>query len=143
MAMLSNFVAPALVKNPESVKKIIAAGTALGASAGATNHYLKGWASRHKRARTKEKREAAKELLKTGQVHQYQANIRKVAAMAADLRQKGLGGTKRPPFATEDSKQVAFGMLRNSQNQNRFAGAATPRTLTKPGPTLKQLAPGV
>ena len=129
------------MKNLARRNKFIAAGTAAGGAIGVTNRYLKRWASEHKTTRSKAKREVAKEILKTGQVYELQAGIRKVAAMATDLRMKGLGGTKRPPFATEDSKQMSYGMLRNSQSQNRFSGASTPRTLVKPGPSIKQIAP--
>ena len=126
---------------PKSRKAgVIGVGT--GAAAGVANRALEQWAKRHKGAKKKSKRQVATQILKQGSaLDTLQNPMRKAAAMAADLRVKGLGGVKRPPFPTEGSKSVAFGMLNNSQRQSQFAGAATPKTLTKPGPTIKQLTP--
>lgn len=65
----------------------------------------------------------------------------KQAALGADLRIKGLGGVKRPPFPTEGTKNTAFGLLRNSQKPTQFKGMAKPSTLVKPGPSIQQVAP--
>ena len=68
------------------------------------------------------------------------AEFEKAAALGVDLRQKGLGGIKRPSFETEDSKKVSFGLLRNSQNVGKFNNMTKPSTLVKPGPSIKQVA---
>lgn len=105
--------------------KIVAGAGALGAGAGIVHRYLKEWARKHKRHKT------AKEILRQ----------EKLGAMAGDLRMKGLGGVKRPPFPTEDSKRHAFGMLRNAQKPGIFTAKAEPKNLIKPGPSFSQLAP--
>jgi hypothetical protein len=64
----------------------------------------------------------------------------KAAALGVDLRQKGLGGVKRPSFETEDSKQHAFSMLKNTQDAGRFTNMTKPSTLVKPGPSIKQVS---
>jgi hypothetical protein len=66
--------------------------------------------------------------------------IGKTAALATDLRMKGLGGVKRPPEPTEDSKGQAFSLLKNSQKPGSFTNMATPKTLIKPGPSISQVA---
>ena len=64
----------------------------------------------------------------------------KAAALGVDLRQKGLGGVKRPSFETEDSKQHAFSMLKNTQDVGKFTNMTKPSTLVKPGPSIKQVS---
>lgn len=64
----------------------------------------------------------------------------KAAALGVDLRQKGLGGIKRPSFETEDSKQHSFGLLKNTQDVGKFTNMTKPSTLVKPGPSIKQVA---
>ena len=65
----------------------------------------------------------------------------KQAALGMDLRQNGMGGTKRPNFDTEDSKATSFGLLRNSQAVGKFNNVAKPHNLVKPGPSIQQVAP--
>ena len=67
-------------------------------------------------------------------------DFEKAAALGVDLRQKGLGGVKRPSFETEDSKKQAFGLLRNSQEVGKFTNMTKPQTLVKPGPSIKQIS---
>lgn len=101
----------------------------LGAGAGLANRALKNWALKHKR------KGIAKEILKQGS-----GEMRKIAAMAADLRMKGLGGVPRPPFPTEDSKAMALNKFKSSAKPGKFMNVAKPKTLIKPGPSLKSIA---
>lgn len=101
----------------------------LGAGAGMANRALKEWAARHKR------KGVAKEILKEGS-----AEMRKIAAMAGDLRMKGLGGVPRPPFPTEGSKSLAFNKFRNASKPGAFQNVAKPKTLIKPGPSIKMVS---
>jgi len=64
----------------------------------------------------------------------------KAAALGVDLRQKGLGGVKRPSFETEDSKQHSFSLLKNTQDVGKFTNMTKPQTLVKPGPSIKQVS---
>ena len=73
----------------------------------------------------------------------YQTAMRKVAAMAGDLRPRGIGGVKEPAFPTEDSKQIAFKDLSKTQRIGEVGGFATPGTLNRPGPKIPQIAPKV
>ena len=77
--------------------------------------------------------------MKTGRLV-TKTEFEKAAALGVDLRQKGLGGIKRPSFETEDSKQHAFGLLRNSQEVGKFTNMTKPQTLVKPGPSIKQVS---
>jgi hypothetical protein len=63
--------------------------------------------------------------------------------MAGDLRRLGLGGVKRPPFPTEDSKRQAFNMLRNSKQPGLFTAKTEAKNLMKPGPSISQVATSV
>jgi hypothetical protein len=100
-----------------------------GAGLGIANTYLRQWAEKNKRHK------AAKQLLKEGQ-----STIRKVAAMAGDLRMKGLGDVKRPPFPTEDSKRLPNNLLKNSLKPGKFTTQTQPKHLIRPGPSITQTA---
>lgn len=102
----------------------------IGATAGVANEALKEWARRKKRGKLR------KEILKQGS-----AKMRKVAAMATDLRRTGIGGVKRPPFATEDSKRLAFKNLNASKKPGQFFGTTQARHLRAPGPSISQISP--
>jgi len=133
-AIATRYLIPAV--SPKAVKyktRAIAAMGVLGGMAGATDLALRRWAEKHPRS------SMAKEIKKQGSAD----TMRKVAAMAADLRRTGLGKTQRPPFATEDSKQFSFNQLKNSKAPGYFTTQTQPRHLKKPGPSIKQLAPGV
>lgn len=95
----------------------------IGAGAGITNEALKQWAIKNRR------RKEAKQILG------------KTAAMAADLRTRGIGGVVRPPMPTEDSKQESFRRLTNSQKPGMFLNTTKPRHLRAPGPSIPQVAP--
>jgi hypothetical protein len=112
----------------------------IGAGLGVTNLALKRWA-RKKRKKTK----LVKQILKTGsatyEVPASQYTIRKIAAMATDLRRKGIGGVARPPFPTEDSKSFAEKQFNKSQKPGAFAtGMTQPKHLVKPGPSIGMLS---
>jgi len=112
----------------------------IGAGLGVTNEALKAWAKKRKK-----KTRLAKQLLKTGagvfQVPTAQYTIRKVAAMATDLRRRGLGGVPRPPFPTEDSKSYAEKQFNKAQKPGAFTtGMTQPKHLIKPGPSIGQLS---
>jgi hypothetical protein len=77
--------------------------------------------------------------MKTGRLVS-RTEFEKAAALGVDLRQKGLGGVKRPSFETEDSKQHAFSMLKNTQDVGKFNNMTKPSTLVKPGPSIKQVS---
>ena len=77
--------------------------------------------------------------MKTGRLITKE-EFEKAAALGVDLRQKGLGGIKRPSFETEDSKKLSFGLLRNSQEVGKFNNMTKPQTLVKPGPSIKQVS---
>lgn len=131
-AVAANFLIPATSEKAMRHKSRIVAGIgALGAGIGVTDRALKNWARKH--PRTTE----AKTLKKQGSA----STMRKIAAMAADLRMKGLGGVKRPAFATEDSKQFAFNQLKNSKSPGYFTTQTQPKHLRRPGPSIQQIAP--
>lgn len=117
---------------------LVAGAGILGAGLGMGDRALKQWAKKHKG------RKVAKEILKQGgvefEVPADQLGIRKVAAMAADLRMKGLGNVKRPPFPTEDSKRYASNMLKNSVKPGQFKTQTQPKHLVRPGPSIQQTA---
>ena len=77
------------------------------------------------------------------EVPYFQLSMRKVAAMAGDLRMKGMGGVKRPAFPTEDSKLSAFSTLKKDQGVSQAGGTSTVGLLKKPGPSLKSIVPKV
>ena len=110
----------------------------IGAGAGVANVALQRWAQKHKRNK------AAKEILKeSAALMRAQEPMRKVAmaASAADLRRTGIGGVKRPAFATEGSKGFAEKQLTNAKKPGKFFGMAKPRNLQAPGPSIKQVSP--
>lgn len=128
-AVATSFLIPA--SSPTAMKyksRIVAGMGALGAGAGIADRYIKNWAQEHPRS------SMAKELKKQGSV------MRKIAAMAADLRMKGLGGVKRPPFATEDSKRFSFQQLSNAKAPGNFTTQTQPKHLRRPGPSISQVA---
>lgn len=129
-AVATNFLIPATsIKGVKYKSRIVAGMGLLGAGAGVADRALKNWTKRH--PRTAE----AKKLEKQGA-----ATMRKVAAMAADLRRSGIGGVKRPPFATEDSKQFSFNQLKNSKAPGYFTTQTQPKHLRRPGPSIQQVA---
>lgn len=131
-AVAANFLIPVTGERATKHKSRVVAGIgALGAAAGVADRALKQWAQKHPKS------QVAKDLKKQSSAE----TMRKVAAMAADLRMKGLGGVKRPPFATEDSKQFAFNQLKNTKAPGYFTTQTQPRHLKKPGPSIKQIAP--
>lgn len=101
----------------------------LGAGLGLANVAIQRWAEKHPRG------EVAKELKKQSSV------MRKIAAMATDLRRTGLGGVKRPPFPTEDSKQHAFQQFQTSQKPGMFTTHTQAKHLRGPGASIPQVAP--
>lgn len=124
-AVAANFLLP--FEGPTK-KKLVAAAGLMGGGLSMGDLALKRWARKHPR------RVASKALKK-------QAAIRKVAAMAADLRRSGIGGVKRPAFATEDSKTHAFQQFQNSQKPGRFTTQTQAKHLKGPGPSIPQIAP--
>jgi len=128
-AVAANFLLP-MGGSParEKLKRRLVAGAgALGGAAGVGDMAIKRWAEKHPR------KQLSKDIRKEGA-----ATLRKVAAMATDLRRKGLGGTERPPFATEDSKSVANQNLENSSKPGKFLSQSQPRHLRAPGPSIRQ-----
>ena len=99
----------------------------IGAGLGATDTYLKQWAKKHSR------RKAAKTFIKATKEQ------KKLAALGGDLRRKGIGGVKRPPFPTEDTKRHAFNMLRNAKQPGMFTAKTEAKNLMKPGPSISQV----
>lgn len=135
-AVAANFLIPAYEgKALKHKSRVISGVAALGAGAGIADRALKGWAKKNPRS------SVARELKKQEGI----STMRKAAAMAADLRMKGLGDVKRPPFATEDSKRFASNQLRNSKAPGYFTTQTQPKHLRRPGPSIQQIAttPGV
>lgn len=130
-AIVSNFLIPATSQKGLKYKsRIVSGAAALGAAAGVGDKALKEWAKKNPRTLV------ARELKK-----QSASTMRKAAAMAADLRMKGLGKVTRPPFATEDSKRFAFNQLKNSKSPGYFTTHTQPKHLRRPGPSIQQVAP--
>jgi len=102
-----------------------------GAGLGLANEAIQQWSKKNPRARLSE------EIQKEGGVT---GCFLKVAAMATDLRTKGIGGVKRPPMPTEDSKQKAFQNFENSTKPGKFLSSTQPRHLRAPGPSIKQVS---
>jgi hypothetical protein len=73
----------------------------------------------------------------------FQEDPEKLAAMATDLRELGIGGVKRPPFPTEDSKRLALNTFNSAKKPGLFKTHTEPKHLSRPGPTLSQIAPKV
>lgn len=130
-AVAANFLIPATATKALKYKSRIVAGAGvLGAGMGVTDRALKRWARKHPRSRE------AIQLRKQGSA----LLLRKVAAMAGDLRMKGLGDVKRPPFATEDSKRFSFNQLKNSKAPGYFTTQTQAKHLRRPGPSIQQVA---
>lgn len=91
-----------------------------------------------------DKMASARQILKVGnleyEVPARQMLIRKVASLAGDLRRNGIGGVKRPPFPTEDSKRHANTLMNQSQRPGQFTGYSKPKNLIKPGPSIPAVA---
>jgi len=68
------------------------------------------------------------------------SKMRKVAALAGDLRRLGIGGVKRPPFPTQGSLAIPTQNLKKSQNLGKFWGSTKPKDLIKPGPSIAQVS---
>lgn len=103
----------------------------IGGALGVTNEAIQRWAAKNP------KTGISKEIEKGGGV----ANtFLKVTAMATDLRTTGIGGVKRPPMPTEDSKQKAFQAFENSTKPGKFLSSTQPRHLRAPGPSIKQVS---
>ena len=66
--------------------------------------------------------------------------MRKVAALAGDLRRLGMAGVKRPAFPTAGSLSQATQSLKKSQNLGKFFGSVKPKDLIKPGPSIAQVS---
>jgi hypothetical protein len=138
-AVAANFLIPA-TEQPwlRRKSKAVAATTLIGAGLGVADKALQDWAARHKRT------SLGKEILKTSEaeyeVPRHQLLIRKVASLAGDLRMKGLGGVKRPPFPTEDSKRFASNLIDRAKKPGDFSGYSKPKTLLKPGPSISSVA---
>jgi hypothetical protein len=105
-------------------KKITSAGALMGAGAAAGDRLLRGWAKKNPR------RKAAKELREQT----------KLGALGGDLRRNGIGGVKRPPMPTEDSKQHAAQQFMNSTKPGKFMNSTQPRHLRGPGPSIHQVS---
>lgn len=112
--------------------KMIAVVGGLGAAAGLSDRYMKDWAAKHPKS------DVSKKL--HGQMQAEKGEFKKTSAMAGDLRKKGLGGVKEPPFPTEDSKQKAEQQLNSSHKPGHFGTQSAPKNLTRPGPSIHQTA---
>ena len=64
----------------------------------------------------------------------------KIAAMAGDLRMHSPGTKSLTNPPTEGSKQFAFKQLTSASKPGKFVGKTEPKHLTKPGPSIKQIA---
>jgi hypothetical protein len=61
----------------------------------------------------------------------FGGNLLKTSAIGGDLRRSGIGGTKRPPFPTDDSLQLQRNNLRRTQGVARF-NERTARKMLRP-----------
>lgn len=127
-AVAANFLLP--LKNAHVKSRIVAGVGLLGGGLGVGDMGLKRWAASHPQSNI------SRELQKEGVANTFL----KVAAMATDLRTTGLGGVKRPPMPTEDSKQKAFKAFENSTKPGKFLSSTQPRHLRAPGPSIKQVS---
>jgi hypothetical protein len=59
--------------------------------------------------------------------------VEKTAALAGDLRKTGEAGVKRPPFPTEDAKQMAYSQLKSARNVAKFKNENTVDVMDKLG----------
>ena len=131
-AVAANFLLP--FEGPTK-KKLVAAAGLMGGGLSMGDLALRRWAKKHPR------RVAAKALKRQSELKKHSAAMRKVAAMATDLRRTGIGGVKRPPFATEDSKGHASQQFQNSQKPGMFTTHTQAKHLKGPGPSIPQIAP--
>jgi hypothetical protein len=129
-AVAANFLLP--MKDSPLKRRLIAGAGILGGGAAMGDLALRRWAKKHPR------RIAAKELKRQ---EKHAEAIRKIAAMATDLRMTGIGGVKRPPFPTEDSKQQAFQKFQNAQQPGKFTTHTQAKHLRGPGAAIPQIAP--
>jgi hypothetical protein len=133
-AVAANLMLP--MKDSPLKRKLVAGAGILGGVGAMGDLALKRWAKRNPR------RKLSRELAAQGQPLGKSASVmRKVAAMAGDLRMKGLGNVKRPPFPTEDSKRFGFQQLQNSKAPGNFTTQTQPKHLRRPGPSISQVAP--
>lgn len=130
-ALVSNIAIP-MMDSPLK-KKITSTSALLGAAAGVGDLAMRRWAQRHPQHPTAEKVLASQPVA--------EAPIRKVAAMAADLRRLGMAGVKRPAFPTEGSKSLANKAFSRASRTGSFVGQASPKNLVAPGPSISQIAP--
>jgi len=131
-AVAANFLVP-LGGSPakDAIKRRLVAGAGLlGGGAGVGEMAIKRWAQANPR------KSLAKEIKKEGAAGLFL----KVAAMATDLREKGIGGVQRPPMVTEDSKQQAYNKLETASKPGEFLSATKARHLRAPGPSIKQVS---
>jgi hypothetical protein len=131
-AVAANFLLP-FGGSPakDAIKRRLVAGAGLlGGAAGVGALATERWAKHHPREGL------AKEIQKEGTANLFL----KVAAMAADLREKGIGGVPRPPMVTEDSKQQAYNKLETSSKPGEFLNSTKPKHLRAPGPSIKQVS---
>jgi hypothetical protein len=131
-AVAANFLLPfGGTAGKEALKRKLVAGAGLlGGAAGVGDLAIKRWAAKNPR------KSLAQEIKKEGAAGLFL----KVAAMAADLREKGIGGVERPPMVTEDSKQFAYNKLETSSKPGEFLNSTKPRHLRAPGPSIQQVA---
>jgi len=130
-AVAANFLVPLGGSKTEGLKRGLVAGAGLlGGSAGVADLAMKRWAEKNPRS------SLSQQIQKEGAANLFL----KVAAMATDLRMKGIGGVKRPPMPTEDSKQKAFQNFENSTQPGKFLNSTQPKHLRAPGPSIKQVS---
>ena len=128
-AVAANFLLP--IQSPALKSRIVAGVGLLGGGLGVGDLALRRW------AQANPQKVVSKEIAKSGGVADM---FLKVAAMATDLRTTGIGGVKRPPMPTEDSKQKAFQSFENSTKPGKFLSSTQPRHLRAPGPSIKQVS---
>jgi hypothetical protein len=86
----------------------------------------------HVPPKLKEKRAALAAFIdELGEIH-------KAAALGVDLRLVGPGGVRRPPFATEGSKQLALSRFKETQKPGNIGVKKPPEPKIRPVATLPQ-----
>ena len=86
----------------------------------------------HVPPKLKEKRAALAAFIdELGEIH-------KEAALGVDLRLVGPGGVRRPPFATEGSKQLALSRFKETQKPGNIGVKKPPEPKIRPVATLPQ-----
>jgi hypothetical protein len=101
---------------------------------------LLGMGYQHHRLKNQPKTKTVKTASYEVEVPYHQYEIRKVAALAGDLRRLGMGRVKQPPFPTEPSKALANKLLNRSQKPGSFGNVAKPGNLVRPGVPLQRQA---